>query len=633
MALEDLEDLLDSLKSGFEGLTSPVADLKSALAGLTSQQDAANNGLKQGRDELGRFTSAGGGAQSLMGRAFEGIAGGANKVAASIHSLGAGAMSVLTGQIPSTTQAASQLGQALDAGITGATNKAGEALSKLGPEGAAAGAAIEALGAVAGATVGQLTALAGVALEVNERLTLMTDRFAAFSGGAAAGKALQASLEGLNLPFAKSQVEAWALALEKAGVSADKVADRVKAVAAAEALGEGGGGAATSIFKKLGDGGPAADKFIKDIAAGSRHAWADLHNMGIQMSDLGGKAAVAKMSAEQLSEAISKAMQEKGKNPLADMGNSLPVILTKAQEGLRSLFDGLDIKPFMAEVKSFFGEFSKGGVVINTLKPIVTAVFGLLFSWATMAFHAIHVGLLQLVIYALQGYIALRPMITSFMDLAKSGETTRGLGDALKMVGTIVLIVAGVVAAMVAEWVQTTIEVFAVIGALDQLGDSISEAVGQGLAALSGLASGAVDAASNFISGLVQGIVAGAGAVVDAVKGLASSALGAFTGAFGIRSPSKVMLEHGEENIGGAAATGVDRAQPRMKASMARLSDGAGKGGKRGGMSSDDGGRSVTFNNCTFWGTTEEKIRALWWRFLEETAGEAGAAGAAPGQG
>jgi hypothetical protein len=99
------------------------------------------------------------------------------------------------------------------------------------------------------------------------------------------------------------------------------------------------------------------------------------------------------------------------------------------------------------------------------------------------------------------------------------------------------------------------------------------------------------------VAGLVQGIQAGAGAVIAAVSGLASSALGAFKGALGIHSPSKVMLEHGEDNIAGATATGVDKGAPKVQDAMARLGDGekgTGSGKGRGKGKSDGSGKTVT---------------------------------------
>jgi hypothetical protein len=619
---------MEELLAQIQAMTAGLGGLGDSLNGFTSQQDAANNGLKQGRDDMGRFTAAGSGAQSTMGQAFESFAGGANKAADAIHSLGAGAMSVLTGQIPSTTQAASMLGNALESGITGAADKAGEALSKLGPEGEAAGAAIEALGAVVGATVGQLTTLAGVAIDVNEKLDVMSARFEALTGSSKGGDAAFDTVMklGQNLPFATSQVEGWATSLLKAGVSAGQLESRLKAVAAAEAFGAGGGAAAETLFKRLGEGGAAADQFLKELQKNSRRAWEPLRGMGITMKDLGGDAAVAKMNAKQLSDVITQAMTVKGAGPLEALGNTLPVILSKAQEGLRSLFDGLEpsIKPFMASVKSFFGEFNKGGVAINTLKPIVTSVFGTMFEVATWAFNAIHKGFLYLVIGGLTVYIALRPIINAFRSLFASTQFITGLKIALALLAVPLVLIAGLVAVLAIPFVVAGIVIFAfvtnTIRVLGILYDWISDFVG--MIGSSG---------SAIIDGLVGSI--DIGAFIDKMGGLAKAGLEAFKGVFGIASPSRVMLEHGQEDIAEEGlGAGVEKGATKVKASFAKLREGATAGGKVKalGAAGASGGGEV-HNHYHYSGPIENygRFREYMQRFLEEVAMEAGAA---PGQ-
>jgi hypothetical protein len=136
--------------------------------------------------------------------------------------------------------------------------------------------------------------------------------------------------------------------------------------------------------------------------------------------------------------------------------------------------------------------------------------------------------------------------------------------------------------------------------------------------ALSGLTDGAGSAASNFIAGLVGGIQAGIGSVIAAVSGLASGALAAFTGALGIKSPSTIMLEHGKDNIAGAAATGIDKGAPKVDKAMAGL--GGGPKGKGGGKGASGGGGSYEgmFTNCTFYETTPAKARQVWEMVLEQ---------------
>ncbi len=158
---------------------------------------------------------------------------------------------------------------------------------------------------------------------------------------------------------------------------------------------------------------------------------------------------------------------------------------------------------------------------------------------------------------------------------------------------------------------------------------TVAGVVAGAVGALAGLASGALGAAANFVSGLVDGISAGAGAVGAAVAGLASGALSAFTGALGIHSPSTIMLEHGEENIAGAAATGIEEGTPQVQKASAKMGDAAkpGKGGGGKGSKGDGsgGGPNLFFDGCTFIGNDESGVRAMMMKVWAELAAGAGA--------
>ncbi len=131
------------------------------------------------------------------------------------------------------------------------------------------------------------------------------------------------------------------------------------------------------MLKTFKDGGPKADKLLKE--------------MGLSLADLGGKAAVAKMTTAELHESLAKAMGKKGAGPLADMALTLPAILQKAREGFTSLFAKLGpaVKPFMKAVKELFGNFNKGTPIMKFFQGAVTKVFGVLFGWATKAVGAL----------------------------------------------------------------------------------------------------------------------------------------------------------------------------------------------------------------------------------------------------
>jgi hypothetical protein len=197
-------------------------------------------------------------------------------------------------------------------------------------------------------------------------------------------------------------------------------------------------------------------------------------------------------------------------------------------------------------------------------------------------------GLPLVTIGALKVYIALKPIIDRIKQLAQSKAFITGL----KVVFIALAVAVAAIAAPFVIGIGLVLVLVAVFGALvaavAYVIGAIVEFVSGAASALAEWVSGAASAAANFVAGLVQGIVSGAGAVVSAVKGLASSALGAFTSALGIASPSKIMLEHGEDNIAGAVAIGTDKGKKKVDKAMSRLGTGEpgspkGKGGGSGG--------------------------------------------------
>ena len=617
MALEDLlGGLTESLKS--TGL--------SALAAATGFDAAAG----RFRNAAGQFQQAGSlMSGSMMGAANKiGTAG--REAAGAIKDLGGVVKTLASADLPSAKQAMGMLGATLGGAVTSGADKAAEALSKLGPEGEAAGIALQGLAAAFAATIGLMTTFMGLAIESAQKADLMRDRFAVLVGSAAVGKAVQASLGKLNLPFAPAQVNEWAQALLGAGVKGKQLEADVKAIAAATALmGEQGGAAAQTLFKRLGEGGPAADTLLKAFKDGGPKADKLLKEMGLSIADLGGQAALAKMNTEQLHAALAKAMEKKGKGPLEDMGLSLQVILGKARGGFLSLFGGVEgpVKAFMTAVKDLFGQFNKGSPIIKALKPIMTGLLTTLFTWATKATVAVkdfvvwlsksgkEGGIFSGVISVLKsGWKALvaifgtmKTALAPVLSLLKAVFTNALV---LKGIKTIFTVIVAVVVALVVAFA-------ALVAAVATVQAAVAAVFGAIAGTVMGAIGGIVDALSSFDFS----------AFIAKMGDMAKAGLAAFKGVFGIASPSRVLLEHGEEDMAGAAAQGVDKGAGKLKSSMKRMGDEATPGkGKGGARSGDDGaGASFTFNDCNFGGTDESTIRRMMTQAWAAMAAQAGA--------
>jgi len=160
-----LEDLL----SGLVGLASLTGEARGGLSGLASALDGLGSNSKAATSGLTKLGDAGKGA------------------AGAIEGLGGVVKTLASAELPSAKQAAAMVGDALGSTLTSGADAAAGALAKLGPEGEAAGAALQGFAAVLSATIGLLTQFMGLAIEGAQKADLMRDRFAALAGGAAGG--------------------------------------------------------------------------------------------------------------------------------------------------------------------------------------------------------------------------------------------------------------------------------------------------------------------------------------------------------------------------------------------------------------------------------------------------------------
>lgn len=711
--LEDLIGQLNSLRTGTEGLD----DLQRALKDVGITVDSTAQRL---RDSSAGFISAADAAKRLSGEATD--------AGAAVKGLGESAASSGTG-VAAVGASASKAGGDFDkmAGslrestmhmfdLPGPIGAVQDALAKLGPEGEAAALALGAVTIAMTALVGTLLAGAAAAITFTQEKAQAIATLDALTGK---GKETAGMIEGLAAKFhmGEGAVGKWVKSLAAAGIEGDRLKDYVKGIASAQALmGSEGAAAAEKMIKSLAMGGAAADKMIKSLQEGGPKSAKLLAEMGLKTADLAAALGLtpaqfktAKLTAEQLNDALNKALQKKGAGPLAELANTWPAIKAQLADGLSDLFEdmGAAVKPFMAEVAKLAGMFYAGGAIQSQVKPIIEGVYKTVFAWATKAVVAVRElvtwiansgkegGFFAGTITALKGgwsalttvfgmvSSAIAPIVWMFKAIFSNAMVIGGL----KTVFTVVAVAIGAVVVAAVALMGVTVAVAAAFGAvagavfgamnaiigvvsggigklvslvsgglqsvgatlagfvasvrqyislavqsLVSLGSeasagviaSIQAFVAQAIAALSGLAAGAAQAASDFIAGLAGGIAAGAGAVFDAVSGLASGLLSGFTSALGIASPSKVMLEHGEDNIAGASAEGMERGTAKVEKSATAMGAAAvPKGGKGGAKKS--GEASFVFNNCTFGSVSQEEIEAMMRIALEKMADRAGA--------
>ncbi len=324
--------------------------------------------------------------------------------------------------------------------------------------------------------------------------------------------------------------------------------------------------------------------------------------MGITQQALTSGLKAGTIDAKKFGDALTSAATSKGAGPLANAGRNLANIWGKFQENISKMFEDIDVGPFLKEVKDLFAIFdSKVKPSGDALKSGIGGFFKQVFAQLTKVVPLAKHFLLDMVIYGLKAYIALKPIFTSIKEFATSPAgvfAINGLVVALKAIGVVVLVVVGIVVGLVAVMVVMSAAVGAVLGSIISLGTGIGDFIAGAASALGGWIASAATAAYDFVAGLVSGISGGVSSVVNAVKGLGSAALGAITGVFDSHSPSKVMV-----GIGGDVTDGLAQGMDAGAGDVHGAASGAAQAGVKGASSGGDapatgggGSKSTTIN-------------------------------------
>lgn len=309
--------------------------------------------------------------------------------------------------------------------------------------------------------------------------------------------------------------------------------------------------------------------------------------MNVSVEDLTQGLQKGTVNATKFGDAMTKALIEKGAGPLERMSGGIGNLWALLKENLVDMFEdmGPAIEPFLAAVKDLFGIFdSKTKPSGQALKSAIEGSLKAVFEIGTKVVPMIKHFLLDMIILGLKAYIALKPIIGWFKQLAENQTVMTILEKAfqgLKVVAIAVAVVIGIVlAVMFGLWaigLACSVAMYALIGSIYEL------VTGAGKALIE-WASSAYDAASNFVQGLVNGIQNGAGMVMDAVRGLGNSAISTLKSTLGIASPSKIAFQMGA-NTGEGFAGGMDASTGAVDTSAGNMA-GAAMGGMSSGSSS-----------------------------------------------
>lgn len=458
---------------------------------------------------------------------------------------------------------------------SGALNTVTDALKALGPEGEAVALVLQVVTAVVTAAAETLWRWVTAAVAAAQTRDALVATFDAVTG---AGEATLAQIDALaaSLPYTTAQVRTWGKAMAMAGKEGASLDSAIRAIAASAAITQTSGEAAEKLIKRwslLADTGQKVKldrRMLNDLASSGVRAEELARILGTTEDKLGTMA----IDAKKLGDAFEQALVAKGGPALENVALTWDSIKAKMSEGFSSIFEDMSdaVKPLMKEIQSFFAEFNKGSTTIAPVKSLMTSFLTTIFSWATKAMHAIHVGFLLAEIGALRFYIMAAPLVRLFRTIFSNAQVLLGLKVILGVIAAPFVLFIGLIAAVGAGIVilATVIGTAAslIVAGVSFLVGAIASGLSKAYGYLKGLETAATEAAVNFVAGLVAGIRSGVGAVADAVKGLASGAVSAFTSALGIKSPSRVMTAHGRQLPAGAAEgidDGADEAQRSME--------------------------------------------------------------------
>lgn len=381
--------------------------------------------------------------------------------------------------------------------------------------------------------------------------------------------------------------------------STDHLEALTLAAVSASAMAKGGGEAFEGMYKKIAAAqqtGAALKiplKGLGSLASMGLKVEDVAKRMGMSAADLGTKLAKGTVDAKKFGDALTDALIEKGAGPVADAALDLGNMWAKAKESVGEFFEDIDTGPFLTEVKKLFGILDSGSSSGKALKAGVGAFFKEVFALATKATPLVKRFFLGMIIYGLQAYLAIRPMVAAIKEFAASEEGI-AIANGFAMAFRYMAVAAGVV---IAVFAAVVVAFYAILAAIAAAGAAIVGFAAMALGTLGEWAGGASEMAANFVQGLVDGIVAGGTMVANAVTALADQAKAAFTEALGIESPSTVMMGYGV-HMGEGAAIGVEASAGEVAGAVEGMAatavDAADSAPAPAGPSSGGGGVNVT---------------------------------------
>lgn len=434
--------------------------------------------------------------------------------------------------------------------------------------------------------------------------------FDAMAGDTEKGHELFDMMENLatQIPQTKDQLAAWSRDYMAMGVLDTKAlrADLLATASASALMGESGAEAFGMLEKKITESVATtgklklSEKQLSSLAQTGVNVVDVATQMGVSAKDLQAKLKAGTVSADAFGNALNAALIAKGAGPLDRLAGSLGALQAKFKEAIGDIFEDVDISPFVDAMKSVLQIFTQSSASGKVMKGVLGGFFTQFFKWAGQATLMAKHFFLDMIIFGLKAYIAIKPWIP-LLKMVGEVIVVAGLAFALSFTPAIlgavaalgVLVAEAAIAAApfvaIGLAVVGVYEAFKNWGAIKSVLSNTAKAIGTWVVDTAkrfddfaaDLFTRAVDAGSHMVSGLVAGLANGASSIVGAVKGLANKAIGTFKGALGIASPSREFMKLGDFTAKGFSI-GVTAANDNVRGATMGLARAATDGAQRG---------------------------------------------------
>lgn len=479
---------------------------------------------------------------------------------------------------------------------------------------------------IAGGIVGAFAAVTEgamkMAVEASQAKQQMLSMFDAMGDGKIAGEELDEMLSGLadDIGISKDKLAGITKEFVKMGVTGrDELEKLTKAAISATAIvGEGGAAAFESLIAKIQVAAQTSGsiKIDSKLLKNLKEAGLRVDDLAAGFPELGGNIKDATVDAKKLGEVMSDSLIKRGEGPLKQLASTWDSIKGRLTQAFGDMFEDLsdDVGPFMEEVKSLFDIFQNSKESGKAMKSGIVVFLHEMFGLATKLVPLVKHFLLDMVIYSLKAYIALKPVVKAVREFFASATGSAllsgaldGLAMAFKVIGVVVLAVIAVVTLVAGAFMAVVVAVWSAVAAVVSFGSGVSDAITNVIAGtintLRSWVAGAPQMAIDFITGLVAGITGGGGLVTSAVSNLASGAIDAFTGLLGIKSPSTVMAGYGR-NMGEGLVVGTQDVAPDVHGAASDMASMAVDGAQTGMQTTPSGPPSAAIIAATSGGSS-----------------------------